>query len=490
MKKKVVIIGSGFGGLSAAALLAKEGYDVTVLEKHDQVGGRARIFKAGGFSFDMGPSWYLMPDIFETFFAHFNKKPEDYYGLTRLDPSYKVIYKDGAEMNVPADLEEVYALFESLEEGGAEKIKEYLKISEYQYAVSVNEFLYKRYKSIFDFFNARLVLEGTKLKVFQSVDAFVSRFFKSPEAKNLLQYNMVFLGADPRRAPAIYALMTYVDLVLGVWYPEGGLNGVARGMEQLAREHGVSFEFNADVEAIEVENGVATGVRVGDTLHKADIVISNADYHHTETQLLDDQFQTYPEKYWKKRVLAPSGFILYLGLDKKLPHLEHHTLILHKDMNPHFDAVFKEKKWPEDPSYYICMPSKHDSSVAPEGKENLFILVPVASELQDDEVFREKYATEIIKDLEKITGEEIEKHLEVRRIYSQKDFASDYYALKGTALGLSHTLFQTALFRPDIQSKKVSNLYYTGQYTHPGIGVPMTVIASEILVKEIQKNNA
>lgn len=490
MKKKAVVIGSGFGGLSVSALLAKQGYQVTVLEKHDQVGGRARLLKSGDFSFDMGPSWYLMPDIFEQYFSHFDKKPEEYYGLTRLDPSYRVVYKDGDTTDVPAELEKVYELFDSIEEGGAEKLKEYLKVSKYQYDVSVEEFLYKRYKSIFDFFNARLVFEGMKLKVFKSVDAFVSKYFKSNEARNLLQYNMVFLGADPRTAPAIYALMTYVDLVLGVWYPDGGLNGVARGMQKLAEEQGVRFIFNSDVSKIEVENGNARSVRVGEKVYEADLIVSNADYHHTETKLLEREWQTYPQKYWEKRTMAPSGFIMYLGVSKKLKKLEHHTLVLHKDMNSHFDDVFKDKKWPDDPSYYICMPSKYDSSVAPEGMENIFILVPVASELEDGDAFREKYADQIIADLERVAGESIADHLEVKKIYSQRDFATDYHALKGSALGLSHTLMQTAFFRPDIQSKKVSNLYYTGQYTHPGIGVPMTIIASEIVAAEIKKEHA
>lgn len=490
MKKKVVIIGSGFGGLSAAALLAKDGFEVTVLEKHDQVGGKARLFEVGGFSFDMGPSWYLMPEIFEGFFERFNKKPTDYYDLKRLDPGYRMHYKDGTIVDIPADVEKVHELFGELEEGGKEQLREYLKVTKYQYDVAVEEFLYKRYTSIFDFFNGKMVFEGAKLKVFQNVQKFISSYFKEDVAQNILKYNMVFIGADPRKAPAIYALMSYVDLVLGVWYPQGGLNGVARGMQRLAEEQGVRFIFNADVEKIITKDGVAIGVEANGKKYEADVVVSNADYHHTETKLLDRKDQSYPEEYWDKKVMAPTGFILYLGVGKKIKNLEHHTVVLHKDMNQSFDEVFVDPKWPDDPSYYVCAPSKNDPAAAPEGKENLFVLVPVATDLEDPDDFREAFADKVIADIEKITGESFAEDIEVRKIYSRKDFAKDYYALKGSALGLSHTLFQTALFRPDMQSRKIPNLYYTGQFTHPGIGVPMVIISSEIIAEEIKNTHA
>lgn len=487
--KKIVVIGAGFGGLAAAALLAKDGHKVTIIEKNEMVGGRARIWREAGFSFDMGPSWYLMPDAFETYFANFGKKPEDLYKLIRLDPSYRIFFGPGDKLDISSDLQKNIALFESLEPGAGEKLVEYLEQAKYQYDVSMKQFLYKNFTSIFDFFNKRMLTEGRKLHVFENLDAFTKRFFKSERLRKILQYSMVFLGGAPSNTPALYSVINHADFNLGVWYPEGGFNAVAVAMQKLAESYGAKFIFNTPVTKINVVDGVAISVSTDAEEYEADVVVGNGDYHHIETSLLPKSSQSYSSRYWNNRTVAPSAFIIYLGLNKKLNSLSHHNLVLSNDWTKHFNAIFDKPSWPDEPSYYVCAPSQTDSTTAPAGKENLFVLVPIASDLPETPEFREEFAQKIISHFEKETGESIAPHIEVKRIFTGEDFAKDYNAFKGTALGLSHTLWQTAMMRPRMKSKKVKNLYYSGQFTQPGIGVPMTLISGQLTRDNITKDN-
>jgi len=489
VNKKAIIIGAGFGGLSAACLLAKQGYQVKVFEKNDQPGGRAMMWKHKGFSFDMGPSWYLMPEIFERFFAHFNRKPSDYYSLKRLDPNYRIFFDQDQTIDIHANLQKNLKLFDQLEPNGGQKFQTYLDKAKYQYDVSLDQFLYKNYRTIVDFFNRRLLLEGAKLNVFQPLDKYINNQFQSDQLRKILQYTIVFLGGDPKNTPAIYSLMAHVDFNLGVWYPTGGMNAVAQGMHQLAQELGVTFHFNSPVSKILVQQGRATGIQAGKKKHSADLILSNADYPHTETQLLDPPHQTYPESYWDKKTIAPSAFIIYLGINKKIKSLTHHNLYFDQDWQRHFRKIFDSPSWPKNPSFYVCAPSVTDKTVAPKGKENLFILVPIASGLKETTKQKQQFATMILDRLEQTIGEPIQKHILFKRIFTGSDFSSTYNAYQGTALGLSHTLLQTAIFRPKQKSPKVKGLYYSGQYTHPGIGVPMTLIASEIVSDMIKKDS-
>lgn len=485
-KKKVIIIGAGFGGLSAAALLARDGFEVLVLEKNGQSGGRAMVYEEKGFVFDMGPSWYLMPDVFEKFFAEFGKKPEDFFKLTRLDPAYRIYHAKNDYVDLSADLEKNLSLFERLEVGSAEQLKRYLQQSKYQYDVSMKDFLYRDYTSLLQFFNRRMLVEGRKLHVFESLDTYTRRFFKNDKLRKILEYSMVFLGGAPKNTPAIYSLMSHIDFNLGVWYPEGGIGRVVQALEQLARSYGAQFRFNTSVDHISVLDNRATSVVVNGEKIAADIVISNADYHFTETALLDTEHQSYPEKYWQKRTLAPSAFMMYLGYDRKIKGLEHHTLFFDNDWVRHFDAIFDKPGWPEFPSYYVSCATKTDPTIAPPGGEALVILVPLAAGLEDTDEVRAAYAEKVLVHLEGILGENLHEAA-VQKIISQRDFKSLFNAYQGTALGLSHTLRQTAVFRPKHQSKKVSNLYYTGQYTHPGIGMPMCLISSQLVAAAINE---
>lgn len=484
----VIVVGAGFGGMSAAALLAREGHNVKVIEKNDQPGGRAIVHRDKGFVFDMGPSWYLMPEVFENLFNLFGKKVSDYLTLKRLDPNYRVFYSKDRILDIRADLKRNKELFNKLEKDGGRKLQEYLDSAAYQYEIAMSEFIYKEYDSIFDFANKKLMIEGTKLHVFDSLDTYAKRFIKDKDLRKILEYTIVFLGGSPYKSPALYALMSHVDFNLGVWYPMEGMGKLSSSFRKLCEEQGVQFHFGEEVTGILIEKGRAKGVTTTKGEHYSDIIVNNADYPHSEMDLLDKKHRSYSERYWKRKKIAPSSVLIYVGLDKKLKGLTHHNLFLSPSWDEHFRMIFDKPGWPEDPSYYICCPSMTDPSVAPEGCENLFFLVPVAADLQDTDEIREKYYNKTLKHLEDLLGEKIIDHVISKRIVTHRDFSKLYNSYKGTALGLAHTLTQTAVFRPSHRSKRVKGLYYTGQYTHPGIGVPMVIISSRILAEEIVKD--
>jgi len=487
MKRKALIIGAGFAGLSSALLLLRDGWDVTVLDNNEGPGGRARLWSEKGYHFDMGPSWYLMPEVFDRFFASIGVPSAEVLELTKLSTHYKVYFEGESAVTITEDLEATKKLFDTFEPNGGKRLDAYMKGAELKYDIAVGSFLYKEYKSVFDFFNARVLTEGLQMGIFQSLDKFVSKYFTDRRAKQILEYAMVFLGTSPHEAPSMYSLMSHVDLKLGVWFPKGGMNGVAVAMAELVKQRGGVLHFNHDVKRLQVENGQVTKVVTEKDTFEADVVVNTGDYAHGETQLLEPRWQTYRQPYWNQRVVAPSMFIVYLGVKKRLPGLEHHNLYFSADWNKHFDTIFKTPSWPENPCFYLSAITRTDSSMAPEGCENLFLLVPAAPGLSDPEEFRQKYLSTVISHVEKTTGQSFRDEIDVCRVFSQQDFARDYHAFKGTALGLSHTLFQTAIFRPRLQSKKVKNLYYTGQYTHPGVGVPMTLIASDVLATKLKE---
>ncbi len=350
--------------------------------------------------------------------------------------------------------------------------------------------LYRDYRSVLDFLNGKLLLQGLRLNILESLEHFVKRRFKSDEARKILQYSMGFLGSAPQNTPSMYHIMSHIDMTLGVFYPEGGIRRVAQSIYELALEHGARFHFNEEVKRIEVIDGVATSVITDRNIYEANAVLVNADYPHSELELLDEPHRTYDETYWESRVMAPSAFVAYLGVDRVIDALEHHNLFLERDWADKFQEVFdpRRARWPERPSYYVNVPSRTDTTAAPQGSDTLFILVPLAPGMEDNEELREGLYRRVMDDLERKVGENIRDHVVVKRIFAINDFRDRYNAYKGTALGLSHTLRQTALWRPSHKSKKVKNLYYTGHYTHPGIGVPMTLVSSQIVCNEIMED--
>ncbi len=488
MNKKVVVIGAGIGGLGTAGLFAKKGYEVTVLEKNENLGGRANIFESDGYRFDMGPSWYLAPDLFEHFFSLMGERIEDHMDLVRLSPSYRIFFsKDPKPLDIHSDIAVDSATFEEIEPGSAEKLRAYLKQSEYQYEVATQHFMYKNYDTVFDFFNRRVMTEGQKLSVFSKMHAFVSRFFKTRKLQQVMEYTMVFLGTSPYEAPALYNLMSHMDFNQGVFYPQGGFYELIKALARIAEKNGANLRTNSPVAEVVVENGVTKGVMLeSKEFVEADIVISNADIQFTETRLLGEKWRTHSNKYWNKRVMAPSAFIMYLGVKEKLPNLIHHNLLFSEDWRKNFDDIYKDPRLPEEPSLYVCAPSVTDPSVAPEGRENLFVLVPIASDLQISDHEKDAYSEKVLARMEQemnLPG--LRKKIEYKRIYTVDNFAADYNAFKGTALGLAHTIWQTAIFRPNNRSKKVKNLFYVGAGTNPGIGTQICLISAELVYKRV-----
>jgi phytoene desaturase len=485
--KKVIVIGSGFSGISVACHLAQKGYDVTVLEKNDGPGGRASVFHADGFTFDMGPSWYWMPEIFEGFFNHFGKKASDYYKLIRLDPGYRIYFNEQESMDIPASLDELYQLFEETEPGSSKHLKTFLDEAEYKYKVGIHEFVYKPGRSVMEFADWRVLRSVFKLQMLTSMAKYVDGKFKHPHLRELLKFPVLFLGATPEKTPAMYSLMNYADLVLGTWYPMGGMHEIVKGMVAVAEELGVRFLYNHTVKQIVVPNGHASEVLTDQGSFRCDIVVGGADYHHIEQHLLPERSRNYSEKYWSKRVMAPSCLLFYLGIDKKISKLKHHNLFFDADFAEHAREVYESPAWPSDPLFYVCAPSRTDPSVAPEGKENLFLLMPAAPGLEDDDSIREKYYNIMMDRMEAITGENIRDAVIFRKSFAHADFVSRYNAFKGNAYGLANTLRQTAVLKPSLKNKKVANLYYTGQLTVPGPGVPPSIISGEVVANEIHK---
>ena len=486
-KVKAHIIGGGFAGLATASCLAQQGYDVTVFEKNKSLGGRARKFETEGFVFDMGPSWYWMPDVFESFFGKFGKSASDYYDLKRLDPSYAVFFGKDDVVEIPANLDELNQLFEELEPGSSAKLTKFLKEAAYKYEVGINDLVYKPGRSLREFVDMRLLTGVFRLQVFNSIYSHIRKYFKNPKLIQLLEFPILFLGATPRNTPALYSLMNYADIQLGTWYPMGGMHKIVEGMVTLAESLGVQFETNANVKKIEVQNGKATSLIINDKQQNADVFIGGADYHHVEQHLLEEKYRKYSASYWDKRAMAPSSLIFYLGLDKKLQNLHHHNLFFDKEFEQHAIEIYEQPQWPSNPLFYVCCPSVTDASVAPEGKENMFILVPVAPALKDDEATREKYYQLVMERLESLTGQSIREHVVYKKSYAHNDFVRDYNSFKGNAYGLANTLRQTAILKPSLKSNKVSNLYFTGQLTVPGPGVPPSLISGQVVAKEIVK---
>lgn len=487
MSKNVVVIGAGFAGLAAASSLAQKGHQVTILEKNSGPGGRARQYKEQGFTFDMGPSWYWMPEVFENYFQRFGKSTSDYYDLIRLDPSYIVYFEEGQEMEVPAKMEELYAMFESYEPGSSAKLKQFLSEAAYKYKVGMNEFVFKPSHNILEFADPRILLSIFRLEMFSSISTSIRKLFKNDKLIKLLEFPVLFLGATPQKTPALYSLMNYADLALGTWYPKGGMHEIVKAMVSLAEELGVQIKYDEEVKEIIVPNGHATQVVTANNTYTVDAVVGGADYHHLEQAVLPPQLRNYSESYWQKRTMAPSSLLFYVGIDKKLPGLHHHNLFFDEDFALHAHEIYEEPKWPSKPLFYVCAPSVTDESVAPAGHENLFFLIPLAPDLEDTDELREKYFDIIVDRFEAITGHSIRDHIVYKRSYAHRDFKKDYHAFKGNAYGLANTLLQTAFLKPKMRNKKVSNLFYTGQLTTPGPGVPPSLISGQVVAEEVDK---
>jgi len=485
MRKTITILGSGFSSLAAACYLAQQGNDVTIYEKNDTIGGRARQFKKDGFTFDMGPSWYWMPDVFERFFQDFNKKPSDYYELVKLNPAYRVYFGINDFISIYDNLEDIKSTFEEIEKGSAQKLQNFINQAKSNYDIAIKDLVYRPGVSPLE-----LITKKTALKLnqfFSNVSADIRKKFKNERLIQILEFPVLFLGAKPTKTPSFYNFMNYADFGLGTWHPKTGMFDVIRGIEKLALELGVSIKTNASIEKIVVENSTATAIVINGEVIKADIILSGADYQHTET-LLDKEHRAYSEKYWETRIFAPSSLLFFIGFNKKIENISHHALFFDTDFNQHAVDIYDNPKWPESPLFYANFPSKTDLTAAPNGMETGFFLIPLAPGIEDNEKLREEYFEKIITRFEQVTQQEIRNNIIFKKSFCKNDFVTDYNAYKGNAYGMANTLLQTAFLRPKLKSKKVRNLYFTGQLTVPGPGVPPALISGKLAAELIQKS--
>jgi phytoene desaturase len=489
MPKKVAIIGGGFAGLSAACELASAGVEVSLFEKNGSLGGRCRSFAEEGFTFDMGPSWYWMPEVFEQFFARFHTSPSDWYRLVRLDPSYAVIFGEKDVWNIPANLDELKELLEKWEPGAGDRLHDFLTEAEIKYKIGVGEFVWKPSTSVMEFFDLRVLTQGLKLQLFGNMKDHVRKYFKHPNIIKLLEFPVLFLGAKPADTPALYSLMNYADIQLGTWYPMGGMVKIPEAMAQLAQQLGAHLHCNNNVSEVLCEKGKATALRMDDEIITFDAIIGAGDYQHIDATLLPKGYQNYNASYWESRTMAPSALIFYLGVNKKISGLMHHNLYFDKDFEVHSEEIYDHKSWPSAPLFYACVPSVTDSSVAPADCENIFILIPTAPGLDDRPDLHATYLKDCIERMERQTGTSIGPFIVYQRSYAHRDFISDYNSFKGNAYGLANTLKQTAFMKPTLKNKKLSNFYYAGQLTVPGPGVPPSIIsgllAADLCLKDL-----
>jgi len=486
--KHIVVIGGGIAGLSTAALLAKAGYKVTVLEKNTQVGGRARVFSKGGFHFDMGPSWYMMPDAFETYFAHVNKKPSDYFELLPLDPQYSVFFEKGFRYDISRDLKKDIQLFEKTEKGAGKKLGQFLLSAKYLYTEAMHKLIQLDYTTISQFLKPEVVLTAFKLQLLSSFHDKVKSYFSNPHLQRILEFTTVFLGGSPYNTPAFYTLIAHTDFGLKVFHPKGGISKVVEALTTLCNEFHVTVKTREEVISTILKDRKIVAVQTRDRQYTCDGVVSSADYPFTELSLIPKLTQTYPSDYWSKKVLSPSALIIYVGISKKLKKASHHNLFFADNWEEQFNTVYQKKEWPSNPSYYVHVPTVTDSSLAPKNSEVLIFLVPVAAGLKDSDTIRQKLSEEVITHFSKLIGENFQKNIVVKGVYSHRDFISDYNSYQGTAFGLAHTLTQTAFLRPRNMSTKIKNLFYAGQYTNPGIGMPMCLVSAQITSKLVRKN--
>tara|TARA_B100000963_G_scaffold254821_1_gene223439 strand:- start:553 stop:2022 length:1470 start_codon:yes stop_codon:yes gene_type:complete len=485
---KYTVIGTGFAGLSTAAYLAKEGHEVEIFEKNDTIGGRARQFKEKGYTFDMGPSWYWMPDVFDKFFKDFDKNSKDYYDLIKLNPGFQIIFPEAHTLKLSSDWKEVLALFESYEPGSSKNLLSFMEEAEFKYNFGINKLVYEPGISLKEVCTSEIISNVFRLQIFKSYRKHVAKYFKNPFLIALLEFPVLFLGTAPAKTPAMYSLMAYSGIKQGTYYPMGGFAKVIDGMAQICKDLGVKFHLNSEIKDIVVENKKVVSIKTDSQEYKVDSLICSADYHHIDKEILPTHLSNYSEKYWDKRVLSPSCLIFYVGVNKKIDKLDHHNLFFDEDIDVHTNEIYVTKQWPKKPLFYVCCPSKTDPSVAPKNKENLFFLIPIAPGMEDSEAIRKTYFSKIIKRMERYCDHEIEKYIEYNRSYCINDFIQDYNSYKGNAYGLANTLSQTANLKPKIVNKHIDNLFYAGQLTVPGPGVPPSIISGNVVANYVMNH--
>ncbi len=488
MPKKIIVVGAGFAGLTAAAHLAKKGYEVTVIEKNTQPGGRCRTWEKDGYNFDMGPSWYWMPEVFEQFYNHFGFTTKDFYELKRLDPAYCVFFDNNESVSIPASQQELFECFENIEPGSAAKLKAFLADASYKYETAMKDYVTRISDSIFDFIDLKILISSFKLNLFSSIQKEIRSKFKNPKLVSILEFPVLFLGATPAKTPALYAMMNHADLNLGTWYPLGGMHKIAQAFEKIAIHLGVQIKYEEEVIKISGKQKNISTVVTANNTYKCDGIILAGDYAHLEQQVLDIEFRKYDATYWENRKMSPSSLLFYLGVNKKLPNLLHHNLFFDAPFEQHACEIYDQPKWPSNPLFYACLSSKTDESCAPKDHENLFLLMPIAAGLKDDPERYENYLNSFLDRMANRVGFDFKENIVLKRSYCLQDFKNDYHSFKGNAYGLSNTLLQTAFLKPKMRSPKAKNLFFAGQLTVPGPGVPPSIISGKMAADALAKS--
>lgn len=487
MKSSVIIIGSGFSSLAASCYLAKAGYNVIIFEKNEAIGGRARQLTKDGFTFDIGPTWYWMPDVFERFFSDFNKKPSDYYALEKLNPAYSVYFGKDDFITIEDTLEKITEVFEKEEPGSSSKLKGFINKAKSNYDIAIKDLVYNPGVSPLELITPATIKKLSQF--FSTIQKDVRKAFKNERLAQILEFPVLFLGAKPNNTPSFYSFMNYADFGLGTFHPQKGMYQVILALKSLAEELGVTIKTNSPIDKILVEKAKAIGIMSHGQIHTSDIVLSGADYHHTET-LLDKPYRQYSKNYWHNKTFAPSSLLFYVGFNKRLERVNHHTLFFDVDFDTHAEAIYDDPKWPERPLFYASFPSITDDSAAPKGKEAGIFLIPLAPGLHDTKALREAYFNKIIDRFENLTSQEVRKHILFKESFCVNDFINDYNSYKGNAYGMANTLLQTAFLRPKLKSKKVTGLFFTGQLTVPGPGVPPSLISGKLAADLIIKHHS
>ena len=484
----VSVIGSGIAGLVAAAAMAKQGYSVNVFEKNQLPGGRVRQIVQDRFIFDMGPSWYWMPDVIEELYQQFGHSSSDFYELVRLNPSYTVFWSNDDPLRVPTNVEMLQPWMEKREPGSFDNLRRFLKEAQIKYQLGMGDFARRGQFRLTDFMDYSLVRNALRLDMFTTMHKHLTHFFNDPQIINLLSFPVLFLGGTAKQIPALYSLMNYADLELGTWYPMGGMYKIIDAWTSIAKELGVRFHFNEEVQGIGIHQDHVSFLSTKNGNVRTDALIAAGDYHHVEQNLLPAKWRVYTESYWKKRTLAPSSLLYYVGVKGKIPGLTHHNLFFDEDLDRHAEVIYNQPAWPEKPLFYACCPSKTDSSVAPDDHENLFLLIPIAPGLSDDEQIHEHYFQLVMDRMERHVGQNIRDRIVYRSSFGVRDFQREYHSYRGNAYGLANTLKQTAFLKPSMRHRKITNLMYAGQLTMPGPGLPPSMISGHMAAEMLTKS--
>lgn len=473
-------------GMAAAAALSQQGHDITLLDKLDMLGGRNRVFKADGFTFDTGPSWYWMPEIIDQFYQRFGSQTSDFYRLLRLDPAYRVYWDDNTCTDIPADSQALADVFEQLEPGSGPRLNQFLREAGKKYELSMAKFVWLPSLSWTEYIKLDILKQAITLDLFKSMSKHVRKFVSHPKLIQLLEFPVLFLGAKPQDTPALYSMMNYADLRLGTWYPMGGMHQISRAFEKILLKQGVKIHTSTTALKLNTHKNLVKVVETDSGPLNTDFVIAAGDYHAAEQRLLSPSFRNYTANYWERRTMAPSALIFFLGFNKRIPGLLHHTLFFDAPFEPHAQDIYDHRRWPKTPLFYVSCTSKTDDT-APEGMENVFILIPLSAGLHDEDAKREYYLDLVLKRMELRLGQSLSDHVVFKRSYAMDNFTQDYFSYKGNAYGLANTLLQTGPFKPSLRNKYLANLFYTGQLTVPGPGLPPAIISGQMVAEQVKK---